>query len=329
MQIDSSDMTPKMTHVDNWLNLSMLRLLSGVAEHGSLSASAQAAGVAQSNASRSIKTLERRLGYSLLYRSPRGSTLTQEGKLTVEWAREVLQAVDRLTIGAETLVHSGHEELTIGASMTIAEHLLPGWIGAFRKKYPEVTTKLRVMNSADVIGSVETGEVCLGFVETPVLPTYLNSVPVWTDQLFAVVGVDHPWAQRKHLLELEEIAVTPLIEREKGSGTRAFLDVLVGAERPEPLLELNSISAICQAVIEGIGPAILSKLALDSYLRTGQLVQVPTREKALDRVLHSVWKENVDLTESSRRFLEIAGMALRAQSSTTSTPSPHLDVILG
>lgn len=46
MQIDSSDMTPKMTHVDNWLNLSMLRLLSGVAEHGSLSASAQAAGVA-------------------------------------------------------------------------------------------------------------------------------------------------------------------------------------------------------------------------------------------------------------------------------------------
>lgn len=122
--------TSHAPHIDSWLNLTMLRLLVGVADRGSLSASARAAGIAQSNASRSLRTLERRLGYTLLRRSTRGSTLTQEGVLTVEWAREVLDGVDRLSAGADALAHRGQEELAIGASMTIAEHLLPGWIGA-------------------------------------------------------------------------------------------------------------------------------------------------------------------------------------------------------
>ena len=81
--------------LDNWLNLSMLRLVVGVADHGGLSASARAANIAQSNASRSIRTMERRLGHALLRRSTWGSTLTQEGVLTVEWARDILDAVDR------------------------------------------------------------------------------------------------------------------------------------------------------------------------------------------------------------------------------------------
>src|SRR5699024_4339969 len=149
------DMPHHVPPVDNWLSLSMLRLLVGVSQTGSLSGSAKAAGIAQSNASRSLKALERRLGYPLLVRSTRGSTLTQEGQLTVEWAREALDAVDRLALGADALAHTKQTELTIVASMTIAEHLLPGWIGAFRSLQPGLHTKLKVMNSSEVIETVE------------------------------------------------------------------------------------------------------------------------------------------------------------------------------
>src|SRR5690625_406153 len=111
-------MTLSVPRLDAWLNLSMLRLLVGIAEQGSLSASARAAGVAQSNASRSLKTLERRLGYPLINRSTQGSTLTRQGALTAQWARDVLAATDRLSAGAEALANTGTEELAIDRKST-------------------------------------------------------------------------------------------------------------------------------------------------------------------------------------------------------------------
>lgn len=292
--------------IDSWLNLTMLRLLVGTADHGSLSASARAAGIAQSNASRSLRTLERRLGYTLLRRSTRGSTLTQEGVLTVEWAREVLDGVDRLSAGADALAHRGQEELAIAASMTIAEHLLPGWIGAFRARRPGVATRLRVMNSAQVIEAVDGGDVGLGFVETPDLAARLQHVTVFTDQLVVVAGPGHAWTRRDEPLEPAELAVTALVEREEGSGTRAFLDRLVDDHRPAPLVELNSNSAICQAVVEGIGPAVLSRLAVEGALRTGQLVEVPTRGRSLGRSLQAVWRDPLPGGGAAADFVEVA-----------------------
>lgn len=284
----------------------MLRLLVGVSQTGSLSGSAKAAGIAQSNASRTLKTLERRLGYPLLVRSPRGSTLTQEGQLTVEWAREALDAIDRLALGANALAHTKQTELTIVASMTIAEHLLPGWIGTFRSLYPGLNTKLKVMNSSEVIEAVEHDKGELGFVETPQLPDSLQSTPVRDDQLVAVVGPTHPWAQQPPELTASQLANTALIEREEGSGTRAFLDLFVGKKRPEPLMEFNSNFAICQAAIEGIGPAVLSRLAVHGHLHTGQLISVPITGQPLERSLRAVWQRRTGLSAGAKAFIQVA-----------------------
>ena len=225
MAIYHIDMPHHVPPVDNWLSLSMLRLLVGVSQTGSLSGSAKVAGIAQSNASRSLKTLERRLGY------PAGAlhawlNFDAGGQLTVEWAREALDAVDRLALGANVGAHK-RTELTIVASMTIAEHLLPGWIGTFRSLYPGLNTKLKVMNSSEVIEAVEHDKGELGFVETPQLPDSLQSTPVRDDQLVAVVGPTHPWAQQPPELTASQLANTALIEREEGSGTRAFSTYLL------------------------------------------------------------------------------------------------------
>lgn len=299
-------MTGRMQPIDHWSNISLLQIICGIADHKSLSAAAKEAGVAQSNASRAVRVLERRLGYALLHRSHRGSQLTQEGKLVAEWAREALEALDRLAIGAEALARSESEVLTIGASMTIAEHLLPGWLKTFRARHPEAKTQLRIMNSADVISAIEDNRVALGFVETPDVPRTLHSQPVWTDELIAVVGSAHPWANSATTVSTELLANTPLIEREPGSGTRAFLDFLVGTHRQPPLLELNSNSAICQAVIEGIGPAVLSRLAVESDVREGKLIAIPNGEKKLERQLTAVWKDPSSLTHFAQRFIDIA-----------------------
>lgn len=108
-----------------WPDPTVLELLVGIEDHGSLSAAARHAGVAQPNASRALQLLERQLGVTLVRRSTAGSTLTPEGTVIAHWARRVLAETQQLLEAAEGL--RGHRQavLSVAASMTVAEHLLP------------------------------------------------------------------------------------------------------------------------------------------------------------------------------------------------------------
>jgi DNA-binding transcriptional LysR family regulator len=315
-----SDMTsecqPELA-LHQWLQLPMVRLLVSIADFGSLSAGARGIGMAQSNASRAIATFERRLGYPLLNRSTRGSQLTTEGALTVEWARDVLDAVERLSAGATALAATSDTDLIVGASMTVAEYLVPDWISIFRSERPDVQATLRINNSRQVIDGVRSGELALGFIETPDVPNGIRSIRIVTDRLVVVVPPNHPWAERRSPVTVEELARTSFVEREEGSGTRASLDAAIGAARVRPIAELNSNSAICQSVIAGLGPAVLSNLAVQGALRAGRLLQVPVTGITLERELRGIWYGAQTPVGAAGRLLDIA---LQTASSAKKTP---------
>ena len=92
--------------------------------------------MAQPNASRAIRLLERRFGMALVERSPRGSKLTAQGTVIVHWARQVLADVERLLDAAAALRVERDAQLTVGSSMTVAEYLMPQWLGNFRRLNP-------------------------------------------------------------------------------------------------------------------------------------------------------------------------------------------------
>lgn len=290
-----------------------MRLLVGVAEHGSLGAAARAVGMAQPNASRSITRLERQLGLTLIRRSPAGSTLTTEGKVVVQWAREVLTSAEHLLVGAEALRAERRSHLTVGASMTVAEYLVPLWLGEFRRQRPEVQVNLEVRNSSEVFDRISTGHCQVGFVESPGIPRSLHSVVVARDRLVVVVDPSHPWARRRKPLHATELAATPLIVREPGSGTRITLDIMLrGHEVAKPLLELGSNSAVKISVRAGLAPAVLSTLAVDSDVRSGTLREVPVDDLDLSRRLRAVWRAPRRLASPASDLVNIA-----ARSATT------------
>ncbi|MCW4466560.1 LysR family transcriptional regulator [Glutamicibacter sp. MNS18] len=299
--------TSRTTGIGHWLQISSLALLVGIADHGSLSAGARAVGMAQPNASRALRTLERRLGYQLVTRTRTGSQLTAEGKLTVQWAREVLSSLDTLWTGAQALAGTRDEEFSFATSMTIAEYLAPGWIRQLRQQDPQIRTRMRVMNSEDVIAAVMAREAALGFVETPDIPPGLASRTVRSDQLLLIVPEGHPWAQDREPVSLAELAATALVERETGSGARAFLDKYTGSSRSAPLVEFNSNAAICQAVAAGLGPAVVSRLAIDGAATTHGLIQVPIAGPDLRRELRAIWRPGRPLPAPAARFLAICG----------------------
>ncbi|GGR63968.1 transcriptional regulator [Micromonospora fulviviridis] len=291
-------------------DLSSLDLLLSVARLGSIGQAAAEHRISQPAASARLRHLERRLGLTLLHRTPRGSTLTPTGALIADWARTVVDAADSFAAAVQALRVTKESRLTVAASQTVAEYLLPAWLVALRVRQPDLAVTLQAANSADVAARLLADRADLGFVEGPDLPGGLDADTVATDRLTVVVAPSHRWARRRRGITPAELAAAPLVAREAGSGTRRALESALRergvGEFAAPVLELSSTTAIKHAVGAGSGPAVLSSLAVSTELAAGALVAVPVDGLDLRRRLRAVWPAGRQLTGPARDLHSIA-----------------------
>jgi molybdate transport repressor ModE-like protein len=274
------------------VDLPALRLLSAIAEVGSITAASRTLGITQQAASTRMRRLERQLGVALLVRGPRGSSLTLDGTMAAQWAAEAVEAADRFDAGVAALRVAGHARpLAIAASLTVAEYLLPRWLMTLRgRDHTEHAVSVTATNSAHAIELVTDRSHQLGFVETPTEIPGLRTTTVAKDELVVVVAPQHPWARRRGV-SAAELARTPLVTREKGSGTRLSAERILteaGYEIPNPLAELPTTAAVRTAVASGAAPAVLSILAVRDDLTAGRLVRVPVKGLRFVRELRAI-----------------------------------------
>lgn len=288
-------------------DLADLDLLLSVERLGSLGRAAREHGISQPAASTRIKLLERRLGLVLLDRSPSGSRLTGAGISVAEWARGVMAATSELLAGAAALRNGENGWLRVAASMTVAEYLMPRWLVTLRRELPDLTVALRAENSHVVLELLRAGEVELGFVEDPSAHADFTELVIADDELVVVTGPAHPWAGTETPITKGELIAGRLVLRERGSGTRETLHRVLG-ELPDddPHLEFSSTTAIKEAVAAGAGAAVISALAVERELRTGQLVRIPVTGMTLTRRLRAVWRRQDVVSPRIHVLLQIA-----------------------
>lgn len=289
-------------------DLGALDLLVSVSELGSISAAARAHHVTQPAASMRLRSLEESLGVRLLERSRTGARLTPAGVTTVEWAAAVLREVRTLLAGTAALRADLDSHLHMAASLTVAEYLVPRWLEQLGSVAPQTKVSLRMGNTTHVVDLVSSGEVELGFIEGPEPPDNLHWQRVTSDELVIVVSPEHAWHDRREPLTARELAATPLVLREQGSGTRDVLtEALSGQDLTlTPAMELGSTTAIKAAVMGGAGPAAVSALAVAGELRDGRLIAIPCRGIDLQRVIRAVWIAERPPTQAARRLVSIA-----------------------
>jgi DNA-binding transcriptional LysR family regulator len=287
-------------------DLAALEVLLAVSSAGGLGAAARRLGLSQQAVSSRIASLEARTGIALVARSKRGSTLTPGGVLVAQWASRLLETAAELDEGLAGLRADRRCRLRVGASLTIAEHLLPGWLVALRAQAERhgqapVDFVFAAANSDAVIAQVRAGEADLGFIEGPRAPSGLAHLVIGRDELVLVVRPDHPWARRRRELSPAELAGVSLVAREAGSGTReAYVEALARALAADqdatgpvhpapPALEFSTTAAVRGAVLAGAGPAVLSELAVGEDLAAGRLRRVRVAGLDLGRDLRAIW----------------------------------------
>lgn len=278
-------------------DLDGLRLLVGIARHASIGGSARAAGISQQAASERVRGMEAQTGLTLVQRGARGSRLTPAGVVVAEWAARLLEVADEIDLAIEGLRAERGRELTVWASMTVAESLVPRWLVVLRRRQQAegvtpVAVSLTASNSQHVLGAVRDGSAQLGFVEGVEAPSGLRSTSIARDELVLVALAGEPLTRRRAPLLPEEVAALSLTSREPGSGTREVVERALrvhGLSMGDSDVELTTATAVRQAVLAGSAPAFVSRRVVARELDAGDLQVVPTQGLDLTRVFRAVW----------------------------------------
>jgi DNA-binding transcriptional LysR family regulator len=123
----------------------------------------------------------------------------------------------------------------------------------------------------------------------------LRSRVLGHNRLVVVVPPGHPWARRRGPVSAAELAATPLVSREDGSGTSqtltAALTATVGAdaEQAPPALSVSTTAAARAAVLAGAAPAAITEHAVADDLAAGRLTRIEVPGLNLDRALRAIW----------------------------------------
>ncbi len=241
------------------MTLTQLQVFLAVVEAGSFTAAAEASYMTQSAVSHAIAGLEAELGVALLERTRAGAVLTEAGVRIVPHARRVRDHMECIRQEAAATVGLRTGKLRVGSLPSVAARLLPGIIGAFRRRYPGIGLVLLEGTDQEVHAWIASGAVDIGVVTLPT--SDVDAVPLTIDDMRAVVPAAHPLANRP-AVRPAHLAAEPFVLSKGGCEPLIRSIFQATGATPRVHYEANDMAAVLALVREGLGVTIVPALAL-------------------------------------------------------------------
>jgi DNA-binding transcriptional LysR family regulator len=292
-----------------------LQVFHAVAKHLSFTKAAEALFMTQPAVTFQIKQLEEHFDARLFERGHGQISLTESGRVVFDYAERILNLSAELDARLKDMTGRIAGPLLIGASMTIAEYLLPQVLGEFNGRYPGVTPRLLVANSETIQNQVAEHSLDIGFIEgDSLLPSLVTEI-VCEDELLVVCAPSHPLAKQRSIAP-GLLVQHAYISREPGSGTREVSDNYLqkaglAVDALQPAMELGSPEALKGLVATGRGFAIMSRATVSKETQMGMLVGIPLAPR-LVRNLALVYSKQKFYSKLVSNFVAFAKERLAA-----------------
>jgi DNA-binding transcriptional LysR family regulator len=288
------------------MTLRQFEVFLAVAAERSFSRAAKRIYSSQPTVSEHVSALERELGRKLFFRRGREVALTEAGRVFEEYAARAVSAVDGARQAIAELDGLSHGSVLVGASTTPGLYVMPTLIAAFRARYPGVELKLQIANSQVIEERVKERALDLGVVggHTVGRDEECRAAGL-LDELVLVVPPGHRWASRREIAPAQ-LAAEPMLTRERGSATRTVTERALqrAGVKPPVAMELDHTEAIKQAVMAGLGVALVSIHAVRGEIDTGRLRAVRLSGVRIHRHFHIIHHEARRVTASARAFMD-------------------------
>jgi DNA-binding transcriptional LysR family regulator len=280
-----------------------LKTFISVVEERNFTKAAEKLRISQPSVSLHIKNLEEEFQTTLLKRTPKMVTVTPTGEMLYERAKQILHLYKQAKQEIYEYHHFVQGKLTIGASFTIGEYVLPKLLSEFHQLYPHVEIEVLIDNTAQIAEHVRLFQADIGLIEGRVNHTELQISPFLEDELSIIVKENSLFLTQKNL-SLSDLQNQTWITREKGSGTREYLKHVLDSNglKARTFITMSSNQAIKEAVLNGMGMSMLSTYALKKEERIAIL---PVKEAIFKRKFSYIESPVVEENKNKALFLTL------------------------
>ncbi|PWC39950.1 transcriptional regulator [Azospirillum sp. TSO35-2] len=293
--------------------LRQLQIFAAAARTLSFARVAEQFGLTPGAVSFQIRQVEGHCGFPLFERVGRGVVLTQAGHDLQEHAAVILKALDDADRRMQALKDVTGGNVTIGLVST-AKFIAPHMVSRFQAERPGVSIHLRDGNRREVNAMVAKGEVDLAIMGRPLDDAEVLAEPFARHPSVIICAPTHPLAGATGL-RLPDLAGSDFITREEGAGTRALMDGFfqAGGLTPRVVMTSSSNETIKQAVMAGIGVALLSRHTIGLELALGLLRELNVEGLPLMRSWYIAHRRSLPLLPvhaQLRRYLLERGQGI-------------------
>jgi|ERR687892_2375609 LysR family transcriptional regulator for metE and metH len=271
-----------------------LELLEAIATDGTLTAASERLHVSQPALSQRLTGLERRLGIALFARQGKRLVPTRAGLRIIHTATSVLTELRAAERDLDDIRHDRTAVLRLTSQCSTNYQWLPPVVQALATRCPDVQVRIETVAHDDVIGALLDDRVDVALACKPdKRMDAVATLPLFDDEMVAVVPIDHPWATRPHLRR-GDLDGTHLILFDAYDPTRVppLPLPLPDGGRPARITTTPTVSElVVELVAAGQGIGILPGWVASPYTATGRVATVRLSRTPQTRTWYATWRQ--------------------------------------
>src|SRR6266508_1023023 len=288
------------------MDINQLEVLIAVAQEKSFSRAAEILHRTQPAISQAIRRLEIEIGEPLFDRSSKDGTMTAAGRLLFGHAQQMLNLRHSAHAAIKELKGLRRGKLSLSANEYTVMYLLP-LLPVFRARHPHIKIEVKRSLASRISSEILARETEIGIVSFKPNDPAITAVAVLTDELALIVPNNHPLAAKK-IVSVRELGAEAFIAHNVPSPYREKV-IKTFAKARTPLnisMEMPTLEAIKRLVENGLGVALIPRLAAQLEIERKQLAGVTVREMRLERRMHLIYKRGASLSHAAKAFLRVA-----------------------
>lgn len=288
------------------MELFQIKAFLEIANTGSFTKAGERLAISQPGLTKQISNLENELGLELFSRHSRGVTLTNAGKQIYSYFNDIVNLVKKTEKVIEGIKGLEDGTLSIGASTTIGNYLVPTWLAQFTKVHPHIQVDMVVENTSLILQNVINHKIDLGLIAGPIKSPDFSFEPLFDDTLLLMSGQSHSLANDQEITP-RKLNNQTFILRENGSSTRLAAEALLESLdiNPKKIITMSDTEAIKRSVMAGLGISILSEFTVEIEVKYGLLCSLNKEFYHNKRTLYAIYPKYLKPSPAVLAFLKI------------------------
>jgi len=289
------------------IDLNLYKIFYTVATCENITKAAEKLYISQPAVTKSIKNLENSLGAALFIRTKKGVALTEEGKVLIEYVKNILDEAKNAENKINSLVKLEEGKIHIGASATVAKHFLMPYLEEFHSKYPNIDIEITNELTTNLVKGLRNGYIDFLVTNLPMKEFHDMEIEVCAKLHDSFACSEKYLKKENNVYTLEKLLQHKIITQKEPSNTRAFLNNYMRENNIEfnPDIEIVSYNLVVEFIKAGFGIGYVTKEFIKKELDSNELYEIKVKPEIPSRDLGIITLKNNTLSYAASKFIEI------------------------